>query len=113
MPDWLPGLIAALVVAIGANVGAWFLIRPRIKQTNADAAESLTGSALSMVKRWERRVIELEACVTELDARVKKLERENEGLRHGASRLESQLDSLNIPPVWRMKDLITALKAPK
>ena len=103
---WLP-VIVALTVAFFGNVVAllgWWSQRGKRK---ADMAEILTGSALDMVKRWEKRVKELESRVDqqgeeirELKARVGVLEEENLDLVAGAKRLTGQIESLGHAPVW-------------
>ena len=100
-------VVVPLIIAIIVNAGGLLLYRSRRGKNKADAAESLTGSALDMVKRWEVRVVELEAQVDAqgmeihaLESRVRVLENENADLRHGAGRLEGQLKSLGHEPVW-------------
>ena len=106
MPEWVP-TVAAILVALIANGAGFILLRSQRNKTNADAADVLTGSALKMVQRWEARVRVLEERVDVLEKRVKTLEEENEELTRGARRLEGQLDSMDIEPVWRLRNLTT------
>ena len=104
---WLP-VIVALTVAFFGNVVAllgWWSQRGKRK---ADMAEILTGSALDMVKRWEKRVKELEKKVDcqgeeirELKARVGVLEEENFDLAAGAKRLVRQVEREGLVPDWK------------
>ncbi len=91
------------------NGGVLLVYRSQRGKNKADAADSITGSAERMVKRWEARVLELEATVEEqggeirsLNARVRVLEDENHSLRYGANRLESQLIGAGLEPEWRV-----------
>ena len=112
MTDWLIPAIVAVVVALFANGAGWFLWRARRAKIDVDAAEVLTGAALEMVQRWEKRVIALETSrnemeeeIKQLKARVRVLEDENHILRTGAGRLEGQVVSLGHTPVWRLSHL--------
>ena len=99
----MPLLVAAIVSTAGL-VAAWTQ-RGKYK---ADAAKSLTSSAVEMVETWERRVKELEATVKEqgkeivrLKAQMEVLGEENKTLFHGAERLVTQVEARGEVPEWR------------
>ena len=89
-------------------------------RVDAEAADVLTGTALRIVKRMEKKVLELEAQLTEqqiisreqgkeirvLQCRVKILEDENHDLRRGAERLVIQVEARGETPEWRPEELL-------
>ena len=122
MPDWLPPILLAVIAASPGLYAIWRARRKTDAETaksSADAVGVLTGSAVEMVKRWEARTVDLErrlngqeqkiaeqgAEIEALKERVDALEDENECLRDGAERLESQVVGLGHTPVWSVSDL--------
>ena len=106
-PVWIP-VLSTLGAALIASLAGILLWRSQRRKNEADAAGVLTDKAMNMVKRWEGRVLELEATVAkqgeeilELRCRVKKLETENEDLLRGVKRLVGQVESTGQNPVWQ------------
>jgi len=110
MADWVPvvaGIVVALIAGVATGSG-WFLIRSQRGLNRADASSHLTGAAMDMVNganaRTERWQVRLEKCELRLDIntdRIKGLESENYVLRQGIGRLEGQLMSVGLVPVWK------------
>jgi len=121
VPDWLPPAAAVVLVALVGNIGGWFLLRSQLNKNRANAAGTLTDSAVKMLQEYRQRQDELEADVRELRAemgdirlqvkrlerenaelrlRIVGLERENAELRYGITRLTAQLHAQDIKPVW-------------
>jgi uncharacterized protein HemX len=118
-------IIAALVAALLSG-GGMFLWRAQHHKTEAEADKTeaegsavLAATALSMVKRWEVRVLDLEKRVGELETenrqlsheveclgkRVDTLEAENCMLRQGALLLQGQVVDLGASPIWRVPEV--------
>lgn len=103
--DILAPAVAAIVVAILANGVGWWIARSQRQKLDADAADVLTGSALRMVERWERRVSQLEKEIGRLERKVRLLTEATEALCKGAARLEGQIVAMGHEPVWRLDTL--------
>lgn len=83
MNEYLP-IVVPVFAAIAAILGSWLTVRAGKKKAGADAAETLTDIALSLVEPLK---IELE----ELKIEVGLLKRENEVLHKWAQLLFSQV----------------------
>lgn len=105
MPEWIVPVAVPILLTIIINLASVYLARSQREKNKSDAASSITGSAVTLVQRWEKRVQELEAKVDELEERVDVLEKENRCLRIGAERLEGQVVSLGHRPVFSLREL--------
>ena len=128
MELWAPTISAVIVAIIVSSAGLLLWRSQRRKneaeaqkakaeaqkakaeaeKTDADAAGVLTDKALDMVRRWEGRVLELEATVVRqgkeiesLKCRVRKLEAENDNLLNGAIALTVQVREAGLEPDWQ------------
>ena len=99
----------ALIAAV-PGVLAW---QRQSRRDKADAASTLTGSALEMVQAYkaelaavkaesEREMDRLRQRLQELEARVTKLELEKKELITGASLLTNQIYGLRSRPIWSL-----------
>lgn len=115
MPEYLAPLVATLLGTLLMNAGGWYLARSARRKieaeaasSGADAAKTIMGTAMTMVKHWEGRVKALELEVDELRAEIDSLMKlvsqlrvENNELHNGGTRLAGQLESVGQVPVWR------------
>lgn len=86
MTEWA-GVIVGLIALAGT---IWNNLSNRGVR-RADAASKLTGSAMDIVERLEKRVAALESERDELTRRVESLYNENITLRHRVRELEAAL----------------------
>jgi hypothetical protein len=94
--------------AVSALIAGWLVRRKTkagAKVDEAVAADRITGSSLSLVDRWEKRVMALEDETAALRVRVRLLEDTNEILYRGAMKLQGQVMALGHEPVWRVESL--------
>lgn len=91
--DTIPLIISLLAAAI-AIVPALMRMESEKKKDNADVAGTLTTGAMSMVEKWERRVVALEQ-------EVAALKQESEIWKAGCYLLIGQLVEIGHEPVWR------------
>ena len=111
MAEWMPAL-AAIVGSLLIAIGGAYAARLQRGKHRADAATSLTGSALELATRYEReadelrqQVQELKKRVVDLENRLDAIEKENLLLRWGAERLQGQVVSMGHRPVWCVEEL--------
>lgn len=86
-------LVLTLTAATVAILPALLKMRSEKEKAEADKDATLTGSAMSMVEAWEKRVQRLEDKVADL-------EQSEDYWKRGCYRLINQLTSLGIQPCW-------------
>ena len=111
---WVPTIVTIIIafLANGASLLLWCAQRQKL---GANAAGAITDSALKMVNKMAEQVdhltkeleelkVEYLAKIKELENRITVLERENERLRRGVTRLEGQIMSMGVEPVWKLSE---------
>ncbi len=89
--------IAALITAVATYVKG----RSERAKLDADREETMTRAAISLIAPLKLRLDQQAARITELEAQVAALQRENAELHEGVRVLCSQLSSLGQEPRWR------------
>lgn len=67
MPIWLQGVIT-LLAAIIASGATWATVRASNAKMQADEAEVITRTALSLIEPMKKEIADLKARITELEA---------------------------------------------
>jgi len=109
MNGWV-GAVGVVLTAFLANYSVIVLSKSQRKKVDADAADTLTETAISLVAPLKERLMELETKTTEQAQRIEELEtRVTEQkelileLQEGAERLAHQVRSLGGSPVFAPK----------
>jgi hypothetical protein len=92
-------IIVSVVAALAAIIGSILTVRAGKKKTEAEAAETLTNVALSLIHPLEETINDLKAAVALQGKEIELLKRENKLLHRWSQLLYSQVVEAGHDPI--------------